>query len=166
MYACPIRVYADEIKIDSRGWQKIDPTAKKAVISKEIGTDKIMVRLKMHPVDIGSPNSPPPKKRGSNCTYTYFPCSVVDDLEILVNDKPLNLPRSLFADLADLNGINFKKTKQGFAVELGGGQTAEAYYVDIIFNDKYLLQRKIFSAEFPEEFIQETTYNLKPSYEE
>jgi hypothetical protein len=148
-----VYAHAAETKIEGAG---------QTVVSDRIDTDKITVRLKTHTVDIGRPTDGVPKERSSNCTYSRYPCSLVDNVTISINDKPLFIPRSVFSDLADLNTASLKNSQRGIVLTFIAGDASEAYVVEITFNAKQVLQRKLFDAEFPANVWQETVYTFKP----
>jgi len=131
------------------------------VLSDYIGASDVKAIITTHIVDIGKASAPVPEERNSNCTYSRIPCSVVDKIKIFVDGKNIDVPRSVFADLADLNGGQFKKTKQGMMLTFTGGDAAAAYNLEILFDKKRVLRRKVENAEFPNNTWEETVYTVK-----
>jgi hypothetical protein len=143
---------------------RIEPTGE-TIVSENIGNHKVIVRIRTHTIDIGKPSDETPKERESNCTYSRYPCVIVDSVKISVNGNPIPIPRSVFSDLADLNSGYIKPLRQGMALTLTAGDAAEAYVVEITFNAKQILQRRIFDAEFPDETLEKTIYLFKSGSE-
>ena len=140
---------------------KINPSGK-TTISANIGSNNINVIVKAHTVDIGQAGESSPKEWDTNCTYSRFPCSLVDNVKIFVNKKEIFVPRSVFADLADLNSGDIKKSKKGMILAFTGGDASEAYFVEVTFNTQQVLMRKLSSAEFPNNVWEKTIYVNKP----
>jgi len=100
------------------------------------------------------------KPPDSACTMSRIPCSVVDGLEIEVAEKPVFVPRSVFADLADVNDAKLVMQKGAYVLLLTGGDASESYIVKIMFNSQRVTYRSLTSGEFPGHPIQETIYRL------
>jgi hypothetical protein len=117
----------------------------------------IQVKIGTHEVDIGKPSDGHPDVMRSNCTYSRYPCSIVDYIDISVNGKPLFVPRSVFSDLADLNQAKIHADKDGATLILNGGDASESYIMKVSFNAKNIKSRTLIDGEF-DEVMQETTY--------
>jgi hypothetical protein len=109
------------------------PPEKTAEMSQEVvsiaevfGKDKVTVKISVHEADIGKPGDEWPKKRLTNCTYTRYPCSLVDLIEVSINGEALFVGRSVFADLADISDATVAKKKGRFVLTLHGGDASEA----------------------------------------
>jgi len=76
------------------------------------GKSDVRVRLTTREVQNGSPSEPSEQSRDLGCTNSRFPCSLVDVIEIFVNEEQLFVPRSVFADLADLAFGEIRLEKQ------------------------------------------------------
>lgn len=124
------------------------------------GKSTVQVKLKTHEVQIGKPSDPRPAVIESNCTYSKYPCSIVDQLGITVNGTPLFVPRSAFADLADLNKAEIKVAKSGWVLTLDGGDASEGYIVKIYFDATRVERRALSSGTEPNRPLQVTTYNV------
>lgn len=75
-----------------------------------------------------------PREINSNCTYSRYPCSILDSLKISVRGKEIDVPRSVFFDLADLRKGLVRRVGQKYLLTLGGGDAAESYIVEVQFD--------------------------------
>jgi hypothetical protein len=141
--------------------QAITPIAPQGetLVGATVGTMTVQVRIKVHEVQIGKPSDKRPDVIESNCTYSKYPCSVVDSLSVNVNEKSLFVPRSAFADLADLTKAEIKQDHNGAILVLYGGDTSESYVAKIEFDSTQVKQRTLVSAISPDEPLQETVYH-------
>lgn len=122
------------------------------------GKTNVQVVIKTHEVQIGKPSDPRPGIIESNCTYSRYPCSVVDFIGITVNGVRLFVPRSAFADLADLNLGKIEASKMGWVLTLTGGDASESYVVKIEFDTNGVNKRTVFSAMAPDKPVEQTNY--------
>lgn len=81
---------------------QIESNGETVIISQSTGV-KVKITIGTHEMQIGKPSDRRPETIRSNCTYSKFPCSLVDYIDIYINDKPILIPCSVFCDLADLN---------------------------------------------------------------
>jgi hypothetical protein len=122
------------------------------------GKFKVQVRIKAHEIPIGNQSEKRPDKIESNCTYSKYPCSLVDVLEISINGKLLFVPRSSFCSFSDLNFVKLQLTKKGYVLTLEGGDASEGYIGRIVFNHKRVISRAVSSALAPNYILEETIY--------
>jgi hypothetical protein len=118
----------------------------------------IQVKIATHEVDIGE--EPSENRRyliKTNCTYTRYPCSIVDYIDISVNGKPLYVSRSVFSDLADLNKAEIRADKDSATLILDGGDASEGYVLKVSFNAKRVKSRTLIAGEF-DAVVEKTTY--------
>ena len=116
-----------------------------------------------HVVQIGRPGSPAANMRNTNCTYSRYPCSIVDRIDISVNGRPIDVKRSVFADLADLNRGRFKLSEGNRPIlSFEGGDASESFVLDISLSKDRVLSRKRSDGEFPENY-ETTTYVVAPA---
>jgi len=81
---------------------------------------------------------------------------------MFVDGKAIFVPRSVFADLADLNRGNFTLAPRNkLMLTFDGGDASEGYKLDITFSKDRVLSRKRSVGEFPEDF-EATTYVAAP----
>jgi hypothetical protein len=151
------------------GWSSPAPDALPQDVRPQ-GTTKLTVTLSgavvsatfvTHQVHIDA-SKEPPRRRLNNCTYSRFPCSITDDLQIFVAGREVLIPRSAFADLGDINRGRLTRLKSGqFALHLDGGDASEGYEVTIVFDQKRVLNRTITDGESQQ--VTERTVYFKPS---
>jgi hypothetical protein len=79
-------------------------------------------------------------------------------IEIFVNEEQLFVPRSVFADLADLAFGEIKLQKAKFVLVLSGGDSSESYIVKVEFSPDQIKRRIFSSALMPQKPLQETIY--------
>jgi hypothetical protein len=95
----------------------------------------------------------------TSCTYSRFPCSVVDYLSIIVKGKPISVPRSVYLDLADINTAVVITEKGKHILRLTGGDASESYRVVIEFDANRVRTKRVYSGE-GNGLLQETVYHL------
>ncbi len=131
-----------------------------AIVLENHGDSSIRIKIKTHEVQIGKPSDGMPVVVDSNCTYSKYPCSIVDRLSITVGGVALFVPRSLFCDLADLNSAEIR-TRGGHSVlTLLGGDASESYIIKINFDGKNISKRILSSAAEPDQPLEETIYHV------
>jgi hypothetical protein len=131
------------------------------VIAATISKQNIQVNIKTHEVQIGKPSEGRPLVNQSGCTYSKYPCSLVDHIDIAVDGNALYVPRSVFCDLADLNKAEVKSGDQGPLLILYGGDASESYIVKIVFDADNVHSKIISSAMLPDQPLQETKYYVQ-----
>ena len=129
------------------------------VISSGFKTGTVQVKIRTHELPNGTGDKPV-KPSGSSCTMSRIPCSAVDEVGITVAGEPLFVPRSAFADLADINNAKLATEHEKYLLILVGGDASESYVVKIEFDRKHITYRSLTSGEFPERLLQETYYHL------
>jgi hypothetical protein len=81
------------------------------------GHDQATVTIETHKVDIGKPSDPEPDKPTTSCTYSRYPCTLVDRIDFSGNEKPVFLARSVFADLSDIDSASLSAAGRVFSTE-------------------------------------------------
>jgi hypothetical protein len=114
------------------------------------------VKISSHEVQIGKPSDKRPEVIRTNCTYSRYPCSIVDFIDITVNGKTIIVPRSAFCDLADLNTAEVQMKGYHLVLMLTGGDASEFYNVEIAFDSEGVTRRVMSSDDEP---LQETFYH-------
>jgi hypothetical protein len=117
----------------------------------------VQVMIKTHEVKIGKPG----EARAiiePTCTYSRYPCSIVDRVSISVNHNPLAVPRSAFCDLADLSNAEIMLDDSGSVLTLHGGDASASYIVKIEFDANLVKRRILSNASSPNRPLQETNY--------
>jgi len=126
-------------------------------ISVVFGKTALFIKIITHEKDIGKPSDGWPKKRLTSCTYSRYPCSLVDSIGIIVNDKELFLPRSIYSDLADISTAEISMKQGQFILTLRVGDASESYTTKIYFDNIKVHKRKVFN-NFDGQLMQETIY--------
>ena len=117
-------------------------------VTAAFGKTQVVVKITTHGVDIGKPSDKWPQKRLSSCTYSRFPCSLVDYVEVSVNGLALFVARSVYADLADVGIASLHKKKKGqFVLTLRGGDASESYTVEVMFDENLVRERTLVSNQ-------------------
>ncbi len=129
------------------------------VVSASAGKLTVQVIIKTHEVQIGKPSDTRPAVIDSNCTYSRYPCSIVDQLGIVVNGTALFVPRSSFCDLADVNKAEIRFGEKGVFLRLDGGDGAESFIVKIEFDKTRVKRRTVAAGEAADQLLQETNYH-------
>jgi hypothetical protein len=111
-------------------------------------------------VDIGK-QEVPPEERKNNCTYSSFPCSQVSSLKIWVKGSSLFVPRSVFADCADVGNMRLTTEAGIYVLTLTGGDASEAYSVKVFFTPDQVKKREVYDLEAGS-MVQTTTYLPPP----
>ena len=147
----------------SQGEEKETPVDSHGVTIISVGTGKVKVHVKVmtHEVDIGKPSDPRPAEITSNCTYSRYPCSIVDRIAIQVGDSQVFVPRSVFADLADVNAGEITTGKSGnWTLTLNAGDASESLRVSILFDATHVMRRTVRSTSDPDPPLQVTNYHI------
>ncbi len=132
-------------------------TSGETIVRNDTKNNKVLVKIYTHELDIGKPSDPRPKIINNNCTYSRILCSIVDRIEIYINDKPIFIPKSVFCDLADIGTAALIVTNKINILTLGGGDASESYRAIIKFNSDRIISREKWDNEAGEK-SQETTY--------
>jgi hypothetical protein len=123
------------------------------------GQFSVRVKVHTHKVVIGKPSDKRPAISHSSCTYSKYPCSLVDGIDISVGANALFIPRSVFCDLADLNVAKISVKGSNATLILYGGDASESYTVSIEFDSAGIKRRVLASAMSPDQPLEETTYH-------
>jgi hypothetical protein len=126
----------------------------------KINGTSVRVAITAYRVDLGKQEEPPPE-RSNNCTYSSFPCSQVSNLQISVGGINLFVPRSVFADCADIGDMSLTTEAGGYVLTLTGGDASEAYSVKVFFTTHQVTKRELYDLE-SNSMRQSTTYMPPP----
>jgi hypothetical protein len=131
----------------------------KTFIAGAFSKTKAQALLITRQVDIREADRERADMPATSCTYSRFPCSVVDHLSINVKGKPIIVPRSVYLDLADINSGEVTMTKGKFALRLSGGDASESYRVVVEFDANRVRTKRVYSGE-SNRLLQESVYHL------
>lgn len=127
-------------------------------LAHRFGSHDVSIKITTHIVQIGKEYDPAPEKRLTSCTYSRVPCSLVDLVEITVHGSDVFVPRSAFADLADVGAMTLRQNKDGrLILALIGGDASESYTAEITF-DKTRVRQRTKRDEESGEVMQRTLY--------
>jgi hypothetical protein len=124
---------------------------------------RVDLKVWTHTVDIGKMGVVPPDVPHNNCTYSRVPCSVLEAIQIKVDDNAIFFPRSAFSDLSDLISIDIDAINGHFILTALGGDASEAYKVKVEFDTKRVTRRTMESgmdADKPTEITNYYEMNL------
>lgn len=137
--------------------QPVSPSGD-TLINETMGDLHVQVRLRTHEIDIGEPGDKHPDKLNSICTYSRFPCSVVDNVAISINGRSLFVPRSAFCGFSDVRSIGLQSAHGDVILSVNGGDASEAYIGMIMFDRDRVIRRSVSSALSKDDVLEETTY--------
>jgi hypothetical protein len=120
-----------------------------AVKSKEMD---IQVKINARKVHAGDPGYERPPDA------IYFPNSIVTNIEISVDNKPLSVPHDILCDLIQVNWAEINILQKEAILTLTGGDGAEAYIVRIKFDKSRIIHASWSDGFDPNETLKETTY--------
>jgi hypothetical protein len=117
-------------------------TKGRTTMAARFGATRIVVTMVAHEIAIGTPSDSPPMHPMNACTYSHMPCSLVDLLEIHVQGREIDLPRSVFADWSDVWTMRLRRLRSGrYRLRMDGGDASEGYWVDVTFDSQRVLER-------------------------
>jgi len=131
------------------------------LVAATAGNLNVQIIIITHELQIGKPSDGKPSVTQSSCTYSRYPCSIVERIEITVNGNSLFIPRSVFCDLADLNNAEVITGENEAVLTLYGGDASESYMVKIEFDSDKVKRRILSSAIFPDKPLQKTIYSAQ-----
>lgn len=129
------------------------------LIRKILDRSTVQIKITTHEVNIGNASDGWPEKPSNSCTYSRYPCSLVDDISISINEKNILIPRSVFSNLSDLNRVRVSKVKQSFLLVIEGGDASESYITKIVFDNRQVRRQTFSSALFPNKISTEIKFN-------
>ena len=109
---------------------------------------KATANVTIHTVRIDSSNSAFPSDWESDTRAV----TIVKDVNILIDNQSLNVPRSVFADLVDPREMSIRFEKGAFVLTVWGGDGADSYFVRVYFDMKGITRRMVYSLLIPDEF--------------
>ena len=99
--------------------------------------------------------------RPSSCTSSREPCSIVNALEILVDEKHVFVPRSVLARLSDLNTGEIAPNGTGWILKLTGGDASESYIAAIEFDRQRVTGMRVSGGIMPDKPLEETVFHIQ-----
>lgn len=126
----------------------------------KLNGNTIRVVISTNVVDLGGPTSaqPPTGDAKTNCTYSRFPCSQVNNLKIWIAGKRIIVPRSVFADCTDIGNMSITGKNGLYVLQLVGGDASEGYSVNVFFTARRVTKREVYASE-ANALLESTTYS-------
>jgi len=76
-----------------------------------------------------------------------MPCSLTEEIRVLVNAKEVFIPRSAYADLGDISTAELTMRNGLMMLTITGGDASESYVAELRFRHDRLLERRLYSGE-------------------
>jgi hypothetical protein len=156
IYLIPVVLALQALAINAEQITFVSPSGE-TNISREFKKYRLDVKISTHEVEIGKPSDGLPEIRNNSCTYSRYPCSLVDRIDIRINKTPIFVPRSVYSDLADINKAKLVAGTNSYILILHGGDASESYKAVINFNRERIISREVWSGEAGKK-TQETKY--------
>jgi len=133
--------------------------AGKTVVDTNSGKEKILVEIITHNVNSEESDRENKNIPATACTYSRFPCSIIENLRISVSGKPIYVQHSVFLDLADVNIASITAPKNGYLLRLEAGDASETYVAIIEFDKTRIKSKRIFAGGGGG-ILEDTTYHV------
>lgn len=121
---------------------------------------RVQVDIRTYQLDIGRSSDGIPTVRENICTYSKYPCSPVQGIDISVGSAKIFVPKSSFADLSDLSSARLFAKNGSMILVLDGGDASESYTVKLFFNGEHVYRRLFYPSGDANEPTEDTKYNL------
>lgn len=146
--------------------QKWSRVAETGVTSLEgsVGSQRLSIQLYTRVVDIPLEDKQSAVNHATNCTYSVSRCSDLYEVRVFVGGKEVFVPRSVFADIADLTNARILNGGGDVAtLVLRGGVGDEVFEVHIRLDKKRILERDVYTmAGVKSGPLEVTRYYLVP----
>lgn len=97
-------------------------------------------------------------RRFAQCTYSRIPCSLTEQVRVLIDGNEVFIPRSAYADLGDITSAEFATTDNQVTLTIRGGDASESYVAKLLFRKDGLAERRLYSGEDDQHPLQVTHY--------
>jgi hypothetical protein len=156
--------FSSYVRAESPGYElsAIADSGETVLTASRVGAANITVTVSMRSMDAKLSTSE--LLNVLPCTGSKTPCTLVDSLRIVVDERALFVPRSIRLGLADLSSVElFVGSKnENSKVVLYGGDAAEAYFVVVTFSSTRVLKKAVYSALLPDDAVEESVYHSLP----
>jgi hypothetical protein len=88
------------------------------------------------------------------------PQTALSTLQVKENNEVIFVPLSAYSDLGNVKTGSLDATKEGFTLNLHGGDTAASYDATLSFEHGYLRSRTVSLREFPAQRREKTSYSF------
>lgn len=86
------------------------------------------------------------------------PPTLIASIVVQSGADKLFVPLSAYSDLGDPRRVSLKTSATGFEIAISGGDAGVAYNAVLVFEDGWLIRRRVAHGEFPNEAWEETKY--------
>jgi hypothetical protein len=86
-------------------------------------------------------------RRFVQCTYSRTPCSLTEQVRILLDGNEVFVPRSAYADLGDISTAELTMIDGKMMLTIKGGDASESYVARLLFGKEGLSERRLYSGE-------------------
>jgi hypothetical protein len=97
-------------------------------------------------------------RRFAQCTYSRIPCSLTEQVRVLIDGSEVFIPRSAYADLGDITSAEFATSDNQVMLTIRGGDGSESYVAKLLFGKNGVAERRLYSGEDEQHPLQVTHY--------
>lgn len=138
----------------SRG-SKVAPSGE-TTVSAVLGKTKAEATFRTSTVQISGTEEK--NRRFAQCTYSRIPCSLTEQVRVLIDGNEVFIPRSAYADLGDITTAEFATSDNQVTLTIRGGDASESYIAKLLFGKDGLSERRLYSGEDDQHPLQVTHY--------
>jgi len=84
---------------------------------------------------------------------------LVAELNVQYGNQSVNVPPSVYRDLANIYKVDFETTTERISLLLSGGDASSSYIAVVQFVGSSIIARKVSSRNFPDEAYESTAYS-------
>jgi hypothetical protein len=104
---------------------------------------RVLFRTSTEPISADDPDH----RRFFQCTYSRVPCSLTEDIRIVVDGHEVAVPKAAYADLGDIATAELKTIHGQMVLTIQGGDASESYVAQLTFNRQRVYERRLSSGE-------------------
>lgn len=86
------------------------------------------------------------------------PSHLITSVSVVKGKEKIFVPISSYSDLGDPHEIYLNPTSSGFDLTIIGGDAGVAYRAILVFEQEWLVRRRVVHGEFPDQAWEETKY--------
>ncbi|MDR3687735.1 MAG: hypothetical protein P4L46_00030 [Fimbriimonas sp.] len=90
--------------------------------------------------------------------FSEIPNWAVGKLAIDEAGVSVDVPRSVYADLTNVNRLTCRSSGKGCTISIEGGDAASGYVAEVVVKNGKVDRRRVREGEFPENHWEQTTY--------
>jgi hypothetical protein len=92
-----------------------------------------------------------------------LPQTVILTIDIKLGKEKIYIPLSAYSDLGDPKQVSLVKELHSIKLIIRGSDAGGSYKAILVFENGYIIRRKVMHMEFPDEVWEETVYSFKKS---